>query len=255
MCTLSIIKIIGAGHDDGLVITMNRDERRSRHEAAQPVINRNNPQQNTIIYPQDLHAGGSWFGVSDAGIVLGLLNRYQNPVYENLNSRGEIIPLLLSSGDLNHILSRLETLPFRHYNAFDLIMISTRKSYRFCWDGENTRLTLLNLEKAYFISSSSVDRERVLLWRESFFNGYIKQKSPEKLSAMQILRAIHLQQIENHKSRSIFMSRRHSHTKSICQVVLSETSLQFNYFPQKNLKQLKYSAGEALSQQLQLSIQ
>ncbi len=236
MCTLSIFN-----NKDEIIVTMNRDEHRQREEENRLILNHKNSSKIKIVYPVDKLAGGSWFGGNEHGVVLALLNRYQDSVSENKATRGEIIPLLLGCEDITHILSQLDTLNTRRYNPFDLIIVTSNSSYCFSWNGESTQLTALDLEKPYFISSSSVDREAVLSWRQRFFSRLIKEKYPDKISAVQILKNIHLQQLKTDKSKSIFMSRDHSHTKSICQARISRTDLNFIYYPQKSLKKLRQS--------------
>lgn len=234
MCTLSIINNI-----DEIIITMNRDEHRQRDEENYLINNNNNADKINIVYPVDSQAGGSWFGCNEKGVVLALLNRYQDPVSENKLSRGGIITMLSCAGNLEQVVNCFGTLQLERYNPFDLFIISNYGKIRCSWNGRLSTIEEINSNSGYIHSSSFVDREKTLLWRQNYFNQWMSKVGNEKLNEKYILKSIHLQQDKKNLSRSILMSREHSHTKSICQAKISTSTLDFNYYPQKILNQLK----------------
>jgi len=122
MCTLSAFQ-----QDGDIIITMNRDEIRTRAEAK--YLTQNNSEKITTIYPVDTQAGGSWFGFNEKGLVLALLNRYQNDALDNAMSRGEIIPKMLKTGSIDQGLKYLEMMEVRQYSPFDLMLFSQDKQY------------------------------------------------------------------------------------------------------------------------------
>ena len=69
MCTLAIYYKTTA--DYPIVVAANRDEYLAR-PALPPTTLENNPQ---IVGGKDLRASGTWLGLSEHGVVAGLLNR------------------------------------------------------------------------------------------------------------------------------------------------------------------------------------
>ncbi len=228
MCTLSVIK-----NEVGLIMTMNRDEHRLRHESEKlsAVQLRDGCK---VVFPTDLKSGGSWFGFNQRGVVLALLNRYQDPLKMDVISRGEIIPKALSQGISDNVFDFCGSLAVESYNPFDLIMISTGNCYQFKWTGNDYKIVPITINPSYFKTSSSVEMNSTLSWRSQFFEKWMKNNK-NTINSESILKNIHLEQAVENKSRSIFMSREHSHSKSVCQVLLTNSNLVFQYYPQSSL--------------------
>jgi uncharacterized protein with NRDE domain len=224
MCTLTAISF-----KNKIVVTMNRDEARIRDEASS-LKNTHSIDGTRLVYPVDLTSNGSWFGINDSGVVLGLLNRYQEPLNQNVVSRGTIIPKALSLGGVEEIIEFCCNLKVSNYSPFDLVLISNKKCYRFKWNGNDFNISPFTLEQPYFITSSSVDMENILTVRKQRFRDWTAQLELEKLTENEILQEFHLKQTRN-KSHSVFMQREFSHTKSICQSIISNTSSQIYYLP------------------------
>ncbi len=75
MCTI----IVRHGMDDwcGTIVASNRDEFYDRSSSA-PVVLHDNPR---IVGGRDERQGGTWFGITDSGLYLGLTNQrsFGNP--------------------------------------------------------------------------------------------------------------------------------------------------------------------------------
>jgi len=71
MCTVS-----ASLQQSTLIVTMNRDEQRSRREGA---LN-TNPER---CYPTDIESGGTWCGINQFGVAFCLLNRYDVAPLQN----------------------------------------------------------------------------------------------------------------------------------------------------------------------------
>src|ERR1700693_3210884 len=83
MCTLAIY--FRATRDCPVVIAANRDEFLER-PAGDPTTLLENPH---VVGGKDLNAGGTWLGISEHGIVAGLLNRRaENGGNPDARSRG-----------------------------------------------------------------------------------------------------------------------------------------------------------------------
>ena len=234
MCTLSIIRL-----SDQLVITMNRDEARSRHESG---LKEQKKAGVELLYPIDGQAGGTWFGVNNQGVVLALLNRYQDPQSSCAPTRGNIIAQALAYGKFELVKKHLSEQGYQHYNPFDLLLISLEECLHFRWNGQ--QLVICNVsENAQLFSSSAVNTQSVLAKRQLFFKEEISQIV--ELSAINILQQIHLQHDLNSQANSVLMDRSDAHSKSICQVLLDQNCCEFNYYPEGSLQQWRAVLNDA----------
>lgn len=92
-----------------MVVAANRDEHYDR-PSAPPSLAGTSP---TILAGKDLRAGGTWLGVNDYGLLVGILNRRQKPgsiVQDTYRSRGLLcLELLRLRGvkDLDPVLAAL----------------------------------------------------------------------------------------------------------------------------------------------------
>ena len=224
MCTLSLFK-----HNHQLIVTMNRDESRDRHEAGIKEQYHNNIHS---LFPVDGLAGGTWFGINDTGVVMALLNRYQDPQVQGAPTRGQIIPTALAKGSYHHILSHLNSVDFSGFNPFDLFLIELEGYHHFSWNGQVMTVTQHN-ESTMQFSSSGIKTAAVLAKRQARFKQQLKQQ--KTWQASQILEKLHLHQDPLETSYSVFMDRPYTHSKSICQVQLRAEDCQFAYYPEASL--------------------
>jgi uncharacterized protein with NRDE domain len=224
MCTLSLFK-----NSNELIITMNRDESRQRHEAGLKEQTQNNIHS---LFPVDGLAGGTWFGINDTGVVMALLNRYQDPQVQGAPTRGQIIPTALTKGRYTQILSHLNKINFSGFNPFDLFLIEREHNHHFSWSGQVMTITQHN-ESAIQFSSSGVDTDLVLAKRQARFEQQLAHQNTWQ--APQILEKLHLHQDPQETSHSVLMDRPHTHSKSICQVHLRAEDCQFAYYPETSL--------------------
>jgi uncharacterized protein with NRDE domain len=73
MCTLALYFKVFPGYS--LAVAANRDEHYDRPSAPPSIIGRSP----TIVAGRDLRAGGTWLGINEYGLVVGILNRPQQP--------------------------------------------------------------------------------------------------------------------------------------------------------------------------------
>ena len=227
MCTLSLFK-----SDQSLIVTMNRDESRARHEAgikAREVSNIN------LLFPVDGLAGGTWFGINDSGVVMALLNRYQAQHVNNPTTRGKIIPRCLSMGSYSNIFEHLKHQSFAAFNPFDLFLMCLDRCHQFSWDGQHITIKQID-ESAFQFSSSGLDTAAILEKRQRGFNQILNNQQKTIWQSSEILEAIHLNQDPIDQSSSVLMDRPLVHSKSICQVQLTANKSEFNYYPEASLK-------------------
>jgi hypothetical protein len=73
MCTVAVVDTARWGR----LVAMNRDELRSRAPAVPPAVTELG--STSMMAPRDAQAGGTWIAVNAHGLVIALLNRYDEP--------------------------------------------------------------------------------------------------------------------------------------------------------------------------------
>lgn len=206
---------------------MNRDERRARLEG--PLHS-----EAAHCYPTDESAGGTWCGINQHGMIFCLLNRYDAPVSNDaaIVSRGGIIPILLTCTDFNDVRSRLSALNFERYNGFRLLALSREVCEQHDWDRQDYSVTPIEQPGDVFSSSSSVNSLHIPRQREQRYRAWRKKTSvrttPENSPGR--IPAIHLHEPKVSPNESIFMERKETHTKSICQLAVHKDSVALSYW-------------------------
>ena len=117
MCTIGIVY---RSHPElSLVIAANRDEMLSRASSAPTVVQGSGPR---IVAGVDQTSGGTWMGVNDAGMFVGLTNQksFDGPD-PTLDSRGPVVLDLLRATSMEDVRSRVSALDPQRYNEFNLI--------------------------------------------------------------------------------------------------------------------------------------
>lgn len=230
MCTLTIVLL-----PDGLAITMNRDEQRTRDESGTLLSGWSQEHQLSYSYPLDGLHGGTWFGANSRGIVLALLNRYQDPTRPDAESRGLIISELVRLPDIDSMVNTLREGLGQRCNPFELVLIGNARMVQCCWNG--SRFSFHEHESATpnIFTSSSVNAESTATLRNDLFRRWLAGKRNGRITAEMILEELHLRQEPDDPSSSILMSRERSHTKSISQVLVHPDSLEFLYLSEAML--------------------
>lgn len=221
---------------------MNRDESRTRPEAGLAII-KQHPV--AVAYPRDARSGGTWCGINNKGVVLCLLNRYQDKGHKGGQSRGMIIPNALTRNSDEAIHFYLESLQKPAFSPFDLLLITLRQLRRYRWNGRDWKVTTECCKPPalpFMKSSSSRDTAAVLRHRAHLFQQW--QSNNQDTS---VLSAFHLCQDPADTSSSVLMSRTPTHTKSITQIHLTQRQVQLRYCPEASLplliEQKSFAAG------------
>ena len=224
MCTLTIFH-----GKKRCVVTMNRDELRTRRESGQ--IHSRSGGQDRLFYPVDVNSGGTWFGINSQGAIMALLNRYQGHDKTNAPSRGIIIPAALQQGGFSAISTWLGKFDARPFNTFDLFLVGKRRARRYTWDGRDWGSQDLEFKHWYMFTSSYIQAEEVVAFRQNFFNAWSGEMGKKLIGTDEILRGFHLIQIDGMETQSVLMERERSHTKSIIQADIQEGQLTLKYYP------------------------
>ena len=116
MCTLVVMKNVFSGYP--LVVAANRDEQFSRPAAA-PTFKE---EPHRILSPTDLERHGTWIGVNEWPLLVGLTNRKGIPSVRGLRSRGELVAdALKRKTPASALESVMERVPDA-YNAFHMVI-------------------------------------------------------------------------------------------------------------------------------------
>ena len=126
MCTVSWLH-----ESDRYQLLCNRDEQRSRVAAHPPRIDSCDGVR--FIAPYDPVGGGTWIAANEFGVTLCLLNA--NGVRKP-NSRGQVIPQLISEKNTGDLRDRLEALDLGSTSPFTLVFTSPRNEPAIAhWNG------------------------------------------------------------------------------------------------------------------------
>lgn len=123
MCTLALYTRVSP--ELPLLVAANRDEFLDRPTAAPQVLS----HRPWVVAGQDLVAGGTWLGLNEKGLVVGLLNRRSGfPPDPSRESRGLLCLRALQCEDLAEIESMLRGEEGDRYNAFTLLAASRERA-------------------------------------------------------------------------------------------------------------------------------
>jgi uncharacterized protein with NRDE domain len=124
MCTLAAY--VQVAPEIPLLVAANRDEFLDR-PSADPAPIACSPW---VFAGQDLHAGGTWFGVNQHGMVVGLLNRRRPAGLDpSRPSRGLLCLEMLQTTSPAAAAERLRHVPGDAYNSFNLLVADRRHAF------------------------------------------------------------------------------------------------------------------------------
>lgn len=155
MCTLALYLNVFA--DLPLLVAANRDENFDR-PSAPPAEIAGDPR---IVAGRDLRVGGTWLGVNDHGLLVGILNRRQN---EN-GSNGLLTTLTRSRGllcmDLLQRKSVAEGVQFiaghsAAYNPFTVVF-ADRQSAWVAYNNHDSKIVSKRLDPGLHVFSSAAE--------------------------------------------------------------------------------------------------
>ena len=125
MCTL--VLAYRPDSDWPILIGANRDENIARPSLAP---GRHWPDRPHVFAGKDLEAGGTWLGLSDHGMVAGVLNRPESlgPAPEK-RSRGELVLMALDHADATTAAKALCEQNSDDYRPFNLVIADNRHAF------------------------------------------------------------------------------------------------------------------------------
>jgi len=125
MCTVVTLRRLGA--DWPLILGANRDE---MVERPWDPPGRHWPDRPDVLAGRDRLAGGSWLGINDAGVVVGVLNRHGTlgPA-AGFRSRGELVLEALDHADAADAARALRQLDPKAYRPFNMVLADNRDAF------------------------------------------------------------------------------------------------------------------------------
>jgi len=227
MCTVTLFRSA-----ERLLVTMNRDERRTRADEREPrrAGGRGHPRW---IGPVDGETGGTWFGVNDQGMVGCLLNAYAAEDIElfgrdDVPSRGGIIPELLLRAPTearNWLDSDFDPSP---YPSFTLVLATTETTDLYSWRLD-TGVARTALEDGWVMVTSSWWRTaEVVEWRREQFKSWCDQGASE----VNGVPSFNLLEVPDRREWSPMMTRSFSITRSLTQAEVRRgaSTLELRYW-------------------------
>ena len=210
MCILSIVK-----SEQGIVITSNRDEQRSRKNSLAPEII--DLGERKAIIARDAQAQGTWLLTDNLGRTAILLNgafESHIPAPPYRESRGLILMNLFQEENFK---SAFLFYNLENIEPFQVIYLDTNQAFQCVWDGNQKHLFVIDLSTPQvFFSPTLYSKEQQVEKRHHFFKTLAEIES---IDSSQLLE-IHSNQNINSLDLNFFMSREHQTTKSISQVEL-----------------------------------
>jgi hypothetical protein len=125
MC--SVIILIRPDHDWPVLIAANRDEMMDRPWSPPA---RHWPDRPEVVAGKDNLAGGSWLGINETGLLVGMLNR-RNTLgpQDGKRSRGELVLDALDFADAVDAVEMLQQLDPGAYRPFNMVVVDNRDGF------------------------------------------------------------------------------------------------------------------------------
>lgn len=226
MCTVTFNQ-----QGNSWLVTMNRDERRTRHAGEPPSL----WHEEQILAPRDPEAGGTWIGVRRDGTWACLLNGYEDHPRawtpgQQAQTRGRLIPNLLRTADPTNALSPedlADTLGFQLWLGF------AGRLYTFFWNGESLKKDVLSAKDWHFTTSSSVHQADVTAKRKKAFQRWLHDGARFLPNG---LPSFHVEPLGLAPDSAVLMTREHSHTKSCTQIIIGGDAPRMKYWRVEEMK-------------------
>ncbi|MFT4753259.1 MAG: hypothetical protein ACI85Q_000798 [Salibacteraceae bacterium] len=170
MCTFTFYPL-----KNSFILTSNRDEHVNRGVSLFPVFKKIDHQ--TITYPQDPAAGGTWLATSTQNRTMVLLNgafekHTHSPPYRL--SRGIVLLDAFKWSDLTQFsksydLTQIEPFTLVNVNIEGEVLEELR------WDGDETHVKSFSFQKPHIWSSSTLYTAKVVMQRKAWFTKWINK--------------------------------------------------------------------------------
>lgn len=226
MCTATWFRSHGEGAE-GYEVFFNRDELKTRKSGLPPALKEREGVR--FLAPEDGDAGGTWLGVNEHGIAVGLANGSASAGDEGarpFRSRGLLVLDLLSSASVELVGAKMGALRGRSYRPFELFAIEPTRELRIWrWDGESLAMGRGGPRGRLLISSSR-DPERARREREALLERMARAK--DRIDA-ELLLAYHASHEPERGPFSPCMHREDAGTVSFSRIRVARGEVEFEY--------------------------
>lgn len=165
MCTVTYIP----QPQNGFILTSNRDETAARSPRN---LTKTDLYGQTLIFPRDTGAGGTWLVASNHNRVVCLLNgafeKHQHqPPYKK--SRGIMV---LEYFSFSQAEAFFETYDFQGIEPFTMIILEREQLWEFRWDEQQTYVAALDGQGSYIWSSATLYGPAIRAQRQAWFDAW-----------------------------------------------------------------------------------
>lgn len=175
MCTIVVVR--GGLVPGAFEIYANRDEALDRRWQM-PTLRRRGGRK--ILAPRDQEAGGSWLGVNDAGVFVGLTNRFGCPSPPEAKSRGRLVLKGLEADSAEEAAHQLQGIDGSAYGGFHFVATDASGIHLLWADGEMLHTHRVQQE-AWVVSERSygaADSQRLRRWQKRLAD--LEERSPDE---------------------------------------------------------------------------
>ena len=228
MCTVTIVP--KPGLPNAFRMACSRDEQHGRAPA-------HPPQQRDLaglqtLMPIDPASDGTWIGVNEHGLALTLLNyNLPEPPTDRDQSRGAVIPQLLSASSVDEVVALAASIPAKRMMPFRLAACDGRSVllWRSSEPIEQAEVTPWSGEPMMWTSSGLGDH-LVEGPRRALFAGWFSDDPANHLDKQD---AFHRHQWPGREHLSVCMDRDDARTVSYTLVDVEPTSVTMTYHPDR----------------------
>lgn len=253
MCTVTYIP-----RTTGFILTHNRDEAPSR--SPQTIVREQTPGGDTLIFPRDTMAGGTWIATSRNGRTACLLNGAFVLHTRELPYRRSRGLILLDFFDWEspdaffqeYNLDRVEPFTFLFFER-------SARVIEFRWDGQKRHFKELSPDEPHFWCSATLYPKEMQVRREQVFKEWLRKQPfhlanslSENQPGSRALIQLHLTGSVGDPENDYVMNRAgRVQTVSVTQVVVDEKKAQMRYLDllggNRNERRLSHSKRGTLT--------
>lgn len=178
MCTVTWIPDGEGGH----FLTSNRDEAPSR--AATSILLRRTARGETLHFPADADAGGTWFCLSDQGRAVCLLNGTRRPHRHRppyRRSRGLVVLEAFEYPDFEAFIREAN---LQGIEPFTMILAEAGRCTELCWNGRHRTVSPVPSDESRIWSSAPLYPAPVRARRRRLFRRFIEREESPGLEAI-----------------------------------------------------------------------
>ncbi len=168
MCSIILIHRFISGVP--VLIGANRDENKDRPATGPETLQL---EHRKVLAPKDLEAGGTWLGTNDAGLFVGITNRFAATRHPDRRSRGEIPLLALAQKKPEQAVQAIRKQSATAFNAFHLLIADAHEA-RIIWSNGETFHELELKPGIHILTESSFEAGPAD--RSLFIEGYLEAR-------------------------------------------------------------------------------